>query len=151
MVCRKDLKNLASGLHGSFMSRNNDVDGYWGVGKLCLHAKKSQIDVVRLDLFPELDSLDDPGLLALVAGRRADLKKRLLAKNMSADWVAAACIELDFNPPSPSGRFIPITTWGRLYRLTVAIVDDRHKLHAVSGYGYCAPHDPVKESRSARA
>ena len=39
MAKSKELKNIASGLYGSFISRNNDVRGYWGVGKLCLAAQ----------------------------------------------------------------------------------------------------------------
>jgi hypothetical protein len=28
------LTNIARGLCGSFVSRNNDLDGYWSIGKL---------------------------------------------------------------------------------------------------------------------
>ncbi|WP_299158299.1 hypothetical protein [uncultured Tenacibaculum sp.] len=31
---KRNLKNIISGLLNSFISRNNDVNGYWGIGKL---------------------------------------------------------------------------------------------------------------------
>jgi hypothetical protein len=42
--------SIASALHGSFISRNNDVAGYWGIGKLCLLAQQHTTTIVRLDL-----------------------------------------------------------------------------------------------------
>jgi len=32
MLPARELRNLAHGLAGTFISRNNDVSGYWGIG-----------------------------------------------------------------------------------------------------------------------
>lgn len=61
-----------------------------------------------------------------------------------------AIIRLDFMPEPPE-KHVPMITWGNLFRLSVTITDDRGKISEVSGYGYCAPHNAKKESKSAGA
>ena len=58
-------------------------------------------------------------------------------------------IELDFKPTYPVGKHIPVATWGSLFRHTVSIRDDKGKDHAIESYGYCGPHNPRNESKSA--
>jgi len=50
MARRRALKGIAGGLVSSFISRNNDVNGYWGIGKLYSHMLKSKVDILRIDL-----------------------------------------------------------------------------------------------------
>ena len=47
---RKLLKNIANGIINSFISRNNDVYGYWGIGKLCSLMIKSKSMTIEIDL-----------------------------------------------------------------------------------------------------
>ncbi|WP_378178258.1 hypothetical protein [Aquimarina sp. SS2-1] len=54
---RKLFKNIANGVLGSFVSRNNDVQGYWGIGKLySLMINKDkyevEIDLINLTILP---------------------------------------------------------------------------------------------------
>ena len=35
MSTRRELKSVAHALAGSFISRYNDLEGYWGLGVLC--------------------------------------------------------------------------------------------------------------------
>jgi hypothetical protein len=46
----KNLKGIAGGILGSFLSRNNDLDGYWGMGILRLLAQEHGVEMVYLDL-----------------------------------------------------------------------------------------------------
>jgi hypothetical protein len=146
---RKELKNIASGLYGSFISRNNDVAGYWGMGKLCLLAEQQKTNTVRLDLIAQSISPQSTAFSKLVAGYLGKLQKHLESRNISRAWVASAVIELDFKPSCPVGKHIPVATWGSLFKLTVSIKDDKGKDHAIEGYGYCGPHNSRKESKSA--
>lgn len=148
MARRKELKNIASGLYGSFISRNNDVAGYWGIGKLCLLAQQHRTTIVRLDLVAGSIAPGSSEFAKLVSGYAAKLKKQLSAKTIPESWITSAIIELDFKPGYPVGRQIPISTWGDLFKLTVTISDDREKEHEVHGYGYSAPHDHRRERRS---
>lgn len=51
MPRRKDLKHIASALGASFISRYNDVGGYWGIGKLCLLSYQYNHSSVCIDVF----------------------------------------------------------------------------------------------------
>ena len=148
MARHKELKSIASGLYGSFISRNNDVAGYWGIGKLCLLAQQHRTTIVRLDLVAGSIAPGSSEFAKLVSGYVAKLKTHLSAREIPESWIASAIIELDFKPEYPVGKQIPISTWGDPFKLTVTIRDDRQKRHEVHGYSYSAPHDPRRERRS---
>ena len=148
MARRKELKNIASGLLGSFISRNNDVAGYWGIGQLSLLAHQHSAHTVHIDLLASLISPPSPLFSKLVSGYSHILYRHLSARGIPSSWLSSAIIELNLNPEPPP-KHVPIATWGSLFKLTVAITDDKSVQHAVSGFGYCAPHSPKKESRSA--
>lgn len=149
MARRKELKNIAAGLYGSFISRYNDVGGYWGVGKLCLLAQQHDTHTVHLDLMAQSISPRSTEFAKLVAGYYAMLKKHLESRHIPSTWTTSAAIELDFKPPHPSGKHSSIVAWGSPFKLTVSITDDKGKNHTIEGYSYCGPHNPSKESRSA--
>jgi hypothetical protein len=50
MARRKEFKNIANGLICSFVSRNNDVYGYWGIGKLYSHMLKSKTMTIEINI-----------------------------------------------------------------------------------------------------
>ena len=148
MVRRKELKNIAAGLYGSFMSRNNDVAGYWGIGKLCLLAQKRHTPDVYLTLLEERMSPQCSEFNKLLSGYGEKLNQYLCSKSIPESWVVSAEIILNFKPEPPK-KNVPITSWGNLFKLSVAIKDDKGKVHNISGFGYCAPHNVTKESKSA--
>ncbi|WP_375054950.1 hypothetical protein [Zobellella sp. DQSA1] len=76
---RSDLKGITGEIVGSFISRNNEVDGYWALGLLCrlsreLNQTKITMDLVspglkekeeaggnrHLGMLPEQQGTDDP-------------------------------------------------------------------------------------------
>jgi hypothetical protein len=64
MPTRRDLTGVAHGLLGSFMSRSNDNDGYWALGKLYAFAisadvSEIEIDIVRSATLPTSSDFDD--------------------------------------------------------------------------------------------
>lgn len=150
MARRKELRNIASGLYGSFISRNNDVGGYWGIGKLCLLAEQRGVGSVRLDLIGQAITPNSGEFAQLLAGYRGKLQRHMAARKIPDEWVSSAEIEVDFTPPYPSGKRVPVTTWGSLFKLSVSIKDEMGRVHTIEGYGYCGPHNPNKESKSAR-
>jgi len=63
MVRRKILNGVAAGLASSFVSRNNDIDGSWGMGKLYLVAASGDdgsrtvvLDLIAPDALPSHDT-----------------------------------------------------------------------------------------------
>lgn len=151
MARRKELKNVASGLYGSFISRNNDVSGYWGIGKLSLLAQKNGTTTVQINLISKSIVPESLEFSKLLAGYHSFLQRHLSIRGIPSNWVVSANIELNFKPEHPSGKHIPITTWGNLFKLSVTITDDMNKNHMVYGYSYCGSHNPGKEHRSVGA
>lgn len=148
MARRRELKNIASGLMCSFISRNNDVGGYCGIGKLCLLAQDSETTAVKLDLVSKMVFPDSAEFFNLLHGYNSFLQRHLAARNIPDCWVASAIIELDFNPNEQPEKQVPTITWGNLFKLSVTILDDRSRKHTVSTYSYCAPHNSRKEHQS---
>lgn len=148
MARRKELSNVASGLYGSFISRNNDVAGYWGIGKLCLLAQENSASTVQLNLLTLTVSPESTQFKKLLAGYHSFLQRHLAARGIPINWVASADIEINFNPEDRPTKHVPIVSWGKLFKLSIVITDDRKKSHVVSGYSYCRPHDPTKEHQS---
>jgi len=148
MARRRELKNIVSGVLGSFISRNNDVGGYWGIGKLCLLAQDRGAGAVRLDLLSKTTTPESAEFFKLLDGYYSILQKHLAARNIPGTWVTSAIIELEFSPEDRPKKQVPIFTWGGLFRISAFIMDDRGKKHMVSTFGYCAPHNPRKEHQS---
>jgi hypothetical protein len=58
MSPRKNIKGVALGLLGTFVSRNNDIDGYWDIGVLRLYSEKHHLSTLTFDLLNSLNSLE---------------------------------------------------------------------------------------------
>lgn len=145
------LTNIASGLCGSFASRNNDLDGYWSIGKLRSLAKRHGRTAVLLDV---LTSSIQPSSaeFALVLARYC----RLLAKladlsGIQLEEITTARITLDFAPPPWPRISYYKPQWGDQFTLTVTINADSRAAGIVHHAGYCRPHDPAQERRSTRS
>ena len=148
MARRKDLKNIASGLAGTFVSRNNDIDGYWGIGKLCLLAQQSSQYQVSLDLWPTVALTPaHPPFHGALAALRARLDQNLERQGIPKQWLISVSLNLVFTQPD-----VPVTPYrrGKPFTLTVSIVDDQSRTHTVTCGGFCAPHHPRREARSNR-
>ena len=102
----------------------------------------------QLKLLTETIAPESPQFAKLLAGYHSILQKHLSARGIPFNWVVSANIELDFKPEDSPKKHVPIVSWGNLFKLSVAIIDDKGKEHAVFGFGYCGPHNPKKEHQS---
>jgi hypothetical protein len=148
MASRKELKCVAKGLYGSFISRNNDVEGYWGIGRLSLFAQNQMLNVVEIDLLQSSILPQTRAFDWLVSGFCSRLRTQLGSKGIPRVWITSANITIDFNPSAYPKKYPPQLTWGKLFQLEVGIVDDKGKNYIHRGYGHCSPHDPSRERRS---
>ncbi|MBB5353961.1 hypothetical protein HNR46_004232 [Haloferula luteola] len=142
MARRRELKSIASGLAWHCLSRNNDVNGYWGVGVICLLAQKQGCGEITVPIFPRTFLSESE------AEFRDQLTRRL------ADWdyplkefVVACSIRFSFEPHSV---FAPR---GQRYRVTCSAIltDDLGKQREASAHTLCFPHNPAFELQSTRA
>ncbi|MBB3221125.1 hypothetical protein [Pseudoduganella umbonata] len=144
------LANIANGLCGSFISRNNDVDGYWAIGKLRLLAGQHEQSAVSLDVLASAMQPLLPGFEPGLAHYRGLLAKLAGCSGIPPEEITAARIEVDFAPP-PWPR-IPYyePQCGEQYVLTVTVSAEGRADGIVRHAGYCRPHDPTSERRSTR-
>ncbi len=148
MAKRGELKDVASGLLGSFVSRNNDVDGYWSLGLLRSLADRRGRRTLRLDLIARTAEPSEE-LVDRLAARYGDMLGRHLARRgIAASAVVEAEVEIEFD--TPASIFSSLPTYGTPTRCSVRLLDDRGREQRQSIRTACAPHDPSRESRSRR-
>ncbi len=145
MPRRKELRGAAFGLLGSFVSRNNDVGGYWALGRLYKHAVKTDAPNVCVDLLNLTITPPSSDFAAMATHFQRMLGTQLSARLLPVDWVSGATICVEFRrTKSPD-------TPGDLFDAVVTITDDKGRAHRASASGACWVHDPARESRSTRA
>ncbi len=144
------LTNIASGLCGSFISRNNDLDGYWTIGKLRLLAGQHERDAVLLDLLAPSMEPPSSGFAPVLARYCRLLAKLARLSGTRLEQITAARITVDFEPtPWPRASYYQ-PRWGEQFMVTVTIGADGRADGIARQAGYCRPHDPASERRSAR-
>jgi hypothetical protein len=145
MPAKKRLTNIANGLCGSFISRNNDLDGYWAIGKLRSLADQHGQTTVVLDL---LTSSTQPS-----SAQCSDVFERycrLLATLAECSRIpfadiTVARIALDFAPPPwPRASYYKLQ-WGDQFTVTVIIEADGRAAGIAHDAGYCRPHDAARK------
>jgi hypothetical protein len=145
------LTNIASGLCGSFASRNNDLDGYWAIGKLRSLAEHYGRTTVLLDVLTSSIHPSSSEFAPVLARYRHLLAKLAHFSGIRLEEITAARITLDFAPaPWPRiGYYKP--QWGDQFTVTVTINADDRAAGIVRYAGYCRSHDPARERRSTRS
>jgi hypothetical protein len=150
MPRRREIRNAAQGLLGSFVSRNNDVDGYWGIGKLYSAAKSARTKIISLDLIdlkvtPDIDGFDH------LLRKYADLLVKQFPKRLpTSSWLSEAKITIEFEShvdPSDIPRWFTI---GEPFSCIVLLADTHNRKCETKAFGRCKMHDPNTESRSTR-
>jgi hypothetical protein len=145
MPAKKRLTNIANGLCGSFISRNNDLDGHWAIGKLRSLADQHGQTTVVLDL---LTSSTQPS-----SAQCSDVFERycrLLATLAECSRIpfadiTVARIALDFAPPPwPRASYYKLQ-WGDQFTVTVTIEADGRAMGMARDTGYCRPHDAARK------
>lgn len=151
MARRRELKNIANGVLSSFNSRNNDVDGYWGIGMLCLFAKNHEMSEVRFDLMRRESSAAPSPIGPLAAHYREKLDHLLEIRGLPSTWIKSAKLSVCFDAPfEHKFNYFGSALGGKPYMCTLEIIDDLGRKHGARTGGNCWPHNPKKESRSGR-
>lgn len=126
----------------SFTSRTNDVEGYWGIGKLCRRSQELkqahfELDLLAGQVFPPR-SLED--LLA----ERYHLLLRKCSLRITDIRRASLQISFDFENAARKTEAANVRFECRLilhYRTD--------KTQTAESGGWCWPHDPSRERRRA--
>lgn len=150
MPRRARLRNIAIGLCGSFNSRNNDLDGYWAIGKLRPLAEQYGRTTVILDLLTLSILPPSSEFAPILAHYRRLLEKLANLSRIGLEEITIASVALDFAPPPWPRISYYKGEWGDQFTLTVTINAEGRAAGIAQHGGYCRSHDPVRERRSAR-
>ncbi len=149
MPRRKLLNGVAAGLLGSFMSRNNDYDGYWAIGQLYKNASEHGAAGVDIGLVGPTLSQSDPLTRHLSSNYGALLSRLCSAVGIPSDQVHSAAIRITFNIDAPDGAQTRNGSFGDPFSVEIDIEDDLGKHHTAYAQGYSRHHDPQRELRRA--
>lgn len=130
------LTNIASGLCGSFASRNNDLDGYWSIGKLRTLAERYGRTSVLLDVLTSSIHPSSSEFAPVLARYRSLLTKLADLSGIRLEEITAAHITLDFAPPPWPRVSYYKPQWGDQFTLTVTINADSRAPGIVHHAGY---------------
>jgi hypothetical protein len=87
---------VAFGLLGSFNSRNNDVGGYWALGRLYGHAVNTMAPAVEVNLLELTITPPCGDFEGIVVHFQRMLGDQLSTRHLPADWVKGATIRVEF-------------------------------------------------------
>ena len=125
MSRRRSLKGIAGGLMGSFVSRNNDVAGYWGMGMLCLLSRDVAKPSITVELVGAKESSDASHFVVKsIAETYSTMLQTMLSRaKVNPTWVKQAKVLVEFGSsgklPAP-----PLNAWGEPFICTLTILDD---------------------------
>lgn len=148
MARRKEFKAIANGLIGSFVSRNNDVYGYWGIGKLYSHMISSGSMQLQIDLIHKIIEPQNEEFKLLIDEFANRLMTQVLKRKLNPEFLKTAKLTMTGFPEEPTiyfGRMAPNKVSCRL-----VIIDDLNKEHISEAITWCKKHNPNKESKSGR-
>ncbi|PKH56757.1 hypothetical protein CXF83_06660 [Shewanella sp. Choline-02u-19] len=150
MARRNELGSIASGLIGSFSSRNNDIGGYWGLGKLHKFVendskKEIMIDLLSGNISPQTDEFD-----SLIESYRDRLDSHLTTGSIPKAWLVSVELTVLFEPEYEKKHHYWRSGLGKPYKAKCDILDDNGKHHVAYAYNNSQPHDPNREARSCR-
>jgi hypothetical protein len=146
---RRELLDLAGAVAGSFVSRNNDVDGYWSLGLLRSYADSERLKSLRFNILNGHAEPPDPLLLRVAEAYRQVLARQLTIRRIANDVVLKAEIVLTFDRDAPNAP--SAATYSAPFFCTVQFTDRHDRELARTLVQHCVPHNPQTEVRSMRS
>jgi hypothetical protein len=149
MAGRRLLSSVAHGITDSFVSRNNDLNGYWAIGQLLGRslAMNSPSLLIDLRLGTSTPALAEAPLSSQPAHWSEIFWNKVDRQNVARSTVHRAGLSVDCD--LAGGRARGART-EYLVRCRTAITDDHGRIYDAMSSIWCSPHDPAFELRSAR-
>lgn len=145
MLRKSEIRNIAHGLLGTFVSRNNDIDGYWGLGILREVANETGQTKIEIDLLDE--NAQDHRIQACKVHQRKWLAEMIERKGGEIEALSEARICVRFVDSFDEYPNLPRYTRGLPFECTVQVGTEPQNICSAVEIGVCAPHDPDKDLR----
>ena len=146
---KSNLQGIANGLLGTFVSRNNDIGGYWGLGILRSEAVATGQQEITIDLL--IEPLAYGAARNLGERYRLWLRRMLSKQNLSLNELSVARITLRFANSFDEFPDVIKDTRGLPYQCSVELQRVSQKLYIATKVGVCALQDPSRDRQSTRA
>jgi hypothetical protein len=148
---RKDIRNLAYGLLHTFVSRYNDDDGYWALGKLHALAQAQGSTRLAFDLWGNAQA-DTAAIVSAMRARYGDwLRQGLRRHRFRAGDLQRAIISMDFEREDLRRQIVGMGSNAPPMVCAVTLVDALGREYGVQTVLPCRPHDAARESRGGAA
>lgn len=144
------MKGVAAGISSSFASRNNDIDGYWGLGIIYREMDTDGRSSFRLDILNGQSCPPIRHAEKLAETYRSHLFAQVKSKGLQERHIGGAIIDLTFNVPATGKDSALKPSRGEVFKCQVSITDDRGRTWVHSHEGRCRRHNPRMEQRSSR-
>lgn len=139
----KQLKNIVNGILSSFISRNNDVGGYWGIGKIYSLMIKSKSLSVEIDLINKTILPFDEQFLFRISEYSNYLSIRMKAKNIDLSYLKSAKIILK-GFPNEKNKFLGKISPNRV-SCKISIINLKGITYILEKNVWCREHNPKTE------
>lgn len=144
------MKTIASGIASSFSSRNNDVDGYWGMGIFYKEAINSGSNNFSLNLITGESTPPFKYSKRIATPYYEFLCQQMEKLGFEEFQVTDAVVEVEFNANPTKRQIIFKSTWGEPFVCKVSLTDDNNRVWSAEFREWCGQHNPNKEGRSIR-
>jgi hypothetical protein len=152
-IPKKKLRGVIAGAVSSFICRNNDMWGYWGIGVLCLEALKAEVSSVDIDILKQRASFPqahDPHNAEVMYTR---LIHHLTTLNIAVDLISKLSISVQFIPlenDQVDHTEADLTQKRYQARCVGTLVDHFGNHYQKEQVIDCLPHNSLRELRSLR-
>ncbi len=132
---------------GSFVSRYNDVDGYWGIGHLYRHAQAAGCATVSIDLLRRTMSPAGDQFQHMIDGYADMLATQLAGQRIPIDWLRSASVTIAFGETNQTPQLFETAADGDPFVCGVYLEDETRTMRSVITSGRCRPHGFSREYR----
>jgi hypothetical protein len=144
------LNSVVYCLVHSFTSRNNDVKGYWALGKLFELALKNNSKKIEIDFLNRILNYPDFMFNGMIDHYRLFIETQMSTLGLHFELVTKAGINIVFEDNPPKLPLDLLILRGKPFSCVGTLIYEQNKCYTGTIAGYCAPHDPRLELRSTR-
>lgn len=142
------LQGVASTLAAMFVSRNNDADGYWSIGKLYSAAASLGHNEIEINLLADPEDAQQVEDLSIVNSHYASvLTKQLRSVHVGDKKLKSAVIKVRFGVPNELLKRYERFGYGEPVECVVELQTEAGHSCKASARCRAAPHNPERESR----
>lgn len=144
MSRKSNIKNILNGLLCSFITRNNDVNGYWGIGKLYSLMLNKKTNRVEIDLINKTIIPFDDEFIFRISEYSEMLLNKLKLNEIDLNYLKSAKIVLTCRDLNVEKRKL-----NTIY-CKITFIDKNNKEYKQITGTMCRKHNPKSESKSGR-